>query len=393
MPRDVADTHRQVAVGQREGVVPVAADLEIRRRGQVPGLHLHPGCVGGALSIAACRATDTCRVCWKCSACSTATDARAASSTTRARSSSVNAGRRPQEMNSSAATTTPRETTGATSIEVIPISSAQRCCPGGRTGLLEDRHRDEHGVAGAHAAGDGVGGAEGEPLVVGRGRKHAVGRPRDRAATGDGTAAGLPRVDQVDPAEVGELGDHRLGQRGEPFLRVVHRAHGARRPGEHGEPLAGPDLVVDVGVGAHPLDDDARDAHRHRPRAEPAVPAFRAHAVGAGDDLGAVGDRPPPGAAHLVAVGGVDGVEEAPRVAAMLCPVIARRAGASCTALPSGSRIHTAALVASASTVSRWRARTSAEVSARLRVQELLLGRAHLVWVLTCPRVGRASVS
>ena len=92
----------------------------------------------------------------------------------------------------------------------------------------------------------------------------------------------------------------------------MHRAHGARRPGEHGEPLAGPDLVVDVGVGAHPLDDDARDAHRHRPRAEPAVPAFRAQPVGAGDDLGAVGDRPPPGAAHVVAVGRVDRVEEAP---------------------------------------------------------------------------------
>ena len=83
------------------------------------------------MSIAACSATDTWRVCWKCSACSTATDARAASSTTSARSSSLKAGRRPHAMNSSAATTTPRETTGATSIDLIPIRSAHRCCSGG----------------------------------------------------------------------------------------------------------------------------------------------------------------------------------------------------------------------------------------------------------------------
>ena len=38
-----------------------------------------------------------------------------------------------------------------------------------------------------------------------------------------------------------------------------------------------------------------------------------------------------------------------PRCSSVHCPVIARSAGESCTALPSGSRIHTAALVASTS--------------------------------------------
>ena len=147
-----------------------------------------PGCVGGALSIAACRATDTCRVCWKCSACSTATDARAASSTTSARSSSVNAGRPPaRDEQQRRDDDTPRhdrrdEHRGDPDL-ARPSGAARaartrpaREAPGTGTST---------GVAGAHAAGDGVGGAEGEPLVVRRRREHAVGRPRDRAAPGD----------------------------------------------------------------------------------------------------------------------------------------------------------------------------------------------------------------
>ena len=278
VPRDVADTHREVAVGQVEGVVPVAADLEIRRRGHVPGLHLQPRVrrrgaehrrlqghrhLPGLLEVLGVLDRD----------------GRPRRQLHDQRPVVLGERRAPPARDEQQRRDhdTPRddrrdEHRGDPDL-LGPAVLFGRPVPG----LLgRYRHRDEHGVAGAHAAGDGVGGAEGEPLVVRRRRKHAVGRPRDRAAAGDGTAAGLPGVDQVHPAEVGELRDHRLGQRGEPFLRVVHRAHGARRPGEHGEPLAGPDLVVDVGVGAHPLDDDARDAHRHRPRAEPAVPAFRA---------------------------------------------------------------------------------------------------------------------
>jgi hypothetical protein len=119
-------------------------------------------------------------------------------------------------------------------------------------------------------------------------------------------------VDEVHPANVGELRYHRLGQCRQLLLRLVHCAHGARRPGEDGEPLAGADLVVDVGVGAHPLDDHPGDAHRHRAGAEPAVAALGAQPVGVGDDLRAVRYRPAPGAAHVVAVHRVDRVEEPP---------------------------------------------------------------------------------
>jgi len=92
----------------------------------------------------------------------------------------------------------------------------------------------------------------------------------------------------------------------------VDRVDGPGRPGEHVQALAGPGLVVHVGLGADPLDDDARDPHRDGTAAEPAEAAVGAQAVGARHDLGALGDRGPPRPAHLVAVGGVDGVEEAP---------------------------------------------------------------------------------